>query len=99
MGSSFAGRVIREVLIAQCKKARGLRVRSPPACKETACTMGFEKVYNNYYAREAILVDGAMFLKPSLHSVNRKRGGWAGCSLPHLQTQRLQDDLEVVLHS
>ena len=43
--------------------------------------MGFEKVYNNY-AREASLVDGAMFLKASLHGGKRKRGSWGGGRSP-----------------
>ena len=38
--------------------------------------MVFEQLYNNY-AREASLVDDAMFLKESLHGVKRKPGGWA----------------------
>ena len=51
--------------------------------------MGFEKVYNNY-AREASLVDGAMFLKASLHGGKRKRGSWGGgAQPPHLQTRHL----------
>ena len=39
--------------------------------------MVFEQVYNNY-AREAKLVDDAMFLKESLHGVKRKPGGDGG---------------------
>ena len=39
--------------------------------------MVFEQVYNNY-VREAGLVDDAMFLKESLHGVQKKRGGWEG---------------------
>ena len=39
--------------------------------------MVLEQVYNNY-AREASLVDDAMFLKESLHGVKRKRGVGGG---------------------
>ena len=43
--------------------------------------MVFEQVYNNY-AREASLVDDAMFLKQSLRGLKRMRGGWGGRSPP-----------------
>ena len=47
--------------------------------------MVFEQVYNNY-AREASLVDDAMFLKESRHGVKRKRGGWGGAQPPRICT-------------
>ena len=47
--------------------------------------MVFEQVYNNY-AREASLVDDAMFLKESLHGVKRKRGGLGGGAAPPICT-------------
>ena len=43
--------------------------------------MVFEQVYNNY-AREASLVDDAMFLKESLHGVKRKAGVGGGAAPP-----------------
>ena len=42
---------------------------------------GFEKLYNSC-AREASLADIAMFLKASLHGVNRKRGVGGGAAPP-----------------
>ena len=40
-------------------------------------------------ACEAILVNGAMFLKASLHGVKRKQGGGGWSQPPHLHTRRL----------
>ena len=41
---------------------------------------------------DAVLLDGAMFLKASLHCLKRQRGGLGGggsAAPPHFQTQRL----------
>ena len=47
---------------------------------------GLEKFWNND-AREASRVDGAMFLKASLHGVERSGGDWGRSPPRHLQTQ------------
>ena len=74
MGSVFAGRMILAVALYSLKKCGGWGGRSPPRLQMDCQHDGFEKLYNND-AREASLVDGAMFLKASLHGVERKRGG------------------------
>ena len=41
---------------------------------------------------DAVLLDGAMFLKTSLHCLKKQRGGLGGgggAAAPHFQTQRL----------
>ena len=47
--------------------------------------MVFEHVYNNY-ARDASLVDNAMFLKESLHGVKRNGGVGGGVQPPPICT-------------
>ena len=86
MGSVFAGRMILDVALYSSKKCQGWGGRSPAVRKWTASMMGLKSSLAVVRVKPA---NGAMFLKASLHGVERKRGGLGGRSPPHLQTQPL----------
>ena len=70
------GRMILEAVLCVSKTSGGWNGRNPPSiCKQNACIMSFDEFYNNY-ALDVVLVDGAMFLKASLHGLKRKARGF-----------------------
>ena len=83
MGFVFAARMIAEAILQR----GGVGGNATPHLQTDSLYDDLKQRHNDYVF-DAILVDGAIFLKDSLHGA-KKRGGFGGRSPPHLQKTSL----------
>ena len=78
MGSVLAGKMIPDATLHSVKITRGDWGDAAPHLQQIACMMTLK--FHNNYVFDAILVDGAMFLKASRTAESGGRGGGGGAA-------------------